>query len=419
MASQGPLDTGVGIDEGADWVTPSNIQTQDSVNATSILTEVPSSILNGSNFGFTIPAGTIDGIIVSIRRQAVSGDVFDSAIQIRVNGVDSSNKAGASAWSSIYASPSYGSSSDLWGLTPTVAQINATTFSVLISVVGGELGGVAGVDSVRVTVHYTPSGGTESLVVQTTITLNNSIALKVKRAVKPQQITTLNNSIGLPTKKGCSPKEITTFNDSIALSVKRGLNPQTLLTLNDSIALSIKKGLSPQSLITLNNSISLSVKKGLSPNTIILFNDAIGLAKLAGLDVDAPIGINASLGISKLSGLSPQTIITLYGGISLARIKSLGLSTSLSFNSSILVHNQSGLNPANTIVLSDSIGLSVKKGLKPETLVIFGASVGLAGINELHLWDKSINFILIDEGSIFKTQDNGVVYNYKEHELSI
>lgn len=78
----------------------------------------------------------------------------DSRVRI-VNGetIGTEDKASASNWPQSDAYATYGSNTDLWGETWTVAQINSSGFGVVLSAIGVG-SGTAFVDHIRITVYY-------------------------------------------------------------------------------------------------------------------------------------------------------------------------------------------------------------------------------------------------------------------------
>jgi len=115
-----------------------------------------------TGFGFNIPTGaTILGIVVEV-------EGYGSGSQAARRGLsasptkDGTTKAGntGSQTDMTTTTPesgykTWGTSSDLWGTTWTVTQINASTFGVLLQP-AGTTGYSRFVDHVRVTVYYTP-----------------------------------------------------------------------------------------------------------------------------------------------------------------------------------------------------------------------------------------------------------------------
>jgi hypothetical protein len=118
----------------------------------------------------TVPAGaTINGITVKIERynSQVPGDfsltINDNAIYLTKDGstVVGSNKSTGATWqtSDNNTTVDFGSSSDLWGTTLTAAEVNASTFGVMISpsltFTNSENGANVRIDQVSVIVDYT------------------------------------------------------------------------------------------------------------------------------------------------------------------------------------------------------------------------------------------------------------------------
>jgi hypothetical protein len=165
VASQGPLIVTAGADDATvgtvAWVTPGNITADDAAYATATLTSGTSHYLKGTNPAFTIPAGaTIDGIVVEWKRKIVTGDtgaVNDSSVKLVLGGtIQGTDKSAGAAWSATEGWVSFGSSSDKWGLTPTVAQVNASDFGAVLSCVGNASNNwKPNVNACRITVYYT------------------------------------------------------------------------------------------------------------------------------------------------------------------------------------------------------------------------------------------------------------------------
>jgi hypothetical protein len=153
--------TGVGT---IAWNNPGNITLNDGSSASfsyNTTSEI-SNYLRGSNFGFSIPLGaTIDGIIVTIEKQSpASGSVSDNIVRLYIgSSVVGTNKAiagGPGIWSNGGITSNYGSSSDLWGLTPSISEINNSSFGAVISGTGNAAdGGTGNIDHMSITVYYT------------------------------------------------------------------------------------------------------------------------------------------------------------------------------------------------------------------------------------------------------------------------
>lgn len=118
----------------------------------------------------TVPAGaTINGITVKIERynSVTPGDftltINDSAIYLTKDGstLVGNNKSTGAAWQSSdnNTTVDFGGSADLWGTTLTAAEVNASTFGVMISPSltfdNSENGSNVKIDQVTITIEYT------------------------------------------------------------------------------------------------------------------------------------------------------------------------------------------------------------------------------------------------------------------------
>lgn len=148
------------------WVNPSNITLNDGTFSTfsSAIDQVQSNYLQGTNFGFTLPANAIvQGVVGSINRKgsASSGtnSVNDVTVSLIKGGVVSgTNKAGASVWPTTLTAASYGTgTTDLWGLALTATDVNASNFGLALQANISEKSGtiVGSVDSFTLQLYYT------------------------------------------------------------------------------------------------------------------------------------------------------------------------------------------------------------------------------------------------------------------------
>lgn len=185
MSSAGPNspgtlanDTAVGTNA---WSNPGNAAASDNSRATFTSTG-SSNYLKATNFGFSIPAGaTIDGIVVEVERSAnLSGTggggarIEDLIAKLVVGGtVSGTSKAvggSANRWplTASEAYKTFGASNDLWGLTLSVSDVNASNFGFVLQATGNLQDGseIGSVDHIRMTVYYTPAGGAQPVLAQ-------------------------------------------------------------------------------------------------------------------------------------------------------------------------------------------------------------------------------------------------------------
>ncbi len=159
--------TGTGI-----WINPGNITAADSNSATVTLNGATSHYLEGTNYGFTLPANaTINGIQVTVGRYesglSSGNDVRDSVVSLMKSGtlIGSNKGATSTEWPTANTAASYGANNDLWGTTWTADDINATGFGVALSA-NSVNNRIASVDYMQIAVTYTVS------IVSSTTTVN-------------------------------------------------------------------------------------------------------------------------------------------------------------------------------------------------------------------------------------------------------
>jgi len=117
--------------------------------------------LTATNFGFSVPAGYyIDGIIVEIEKSinGSGGAIKDNSVKIIKGGIIvGTEQSRTGNWTATDTYQTYGSATDLWGMTWTDADINASNFGVAISSMrtGGGANNQARIDHIRITVYYT------------------------------------------------------------------------------------------------------------------------------------------------------------------------------------------------------------------------------------------------------------------------
>lgn len=159
-------DTAVGTDG---WSLPNNAKVSDNTHTTATgSSTADSNYLKATNFGFAIPSGaTINGVTVSIERKFSSAPntAKDKVVKLVKGGtVSGNNKADTGTnWPSTDTVKTYGGAADLWGLTLTDTDTNASTFGVVLQIAktvsDGKSGTNAYVDFISITIDYTTGGG--------------------------------------------------------------------------------------------------------------------------------------------------------------------------------------------------------------------------------------------------------------------
>ena len=146
------------------WTNPQNSTASDNIYTTALLyTGQDPGALASTNFGFSIPSdATINGIEVKVERKQQSlgsnGSFTDSMACLVINGSPNFNANRAviwTAWSTAEEIKTFGSATDLWGLTLTPALINNTGFGFYLRPIKAIGKAVASVDYISMTVYYT------------------------------------------------------------------------------------------------------------------------------------------------------------------------------------------------------------------------------------------------------------------------
>lgn len=175
MTTQGPLFTGTGAsfnDGGLTaWANPTNVQgdTTSTASTCGIGTNGGTSHrLRATNFGFSIPAGnTINGIMVEVEQSATGNNRhFWSSVKLLVAGTEvGTDQSDGSNITTTKAFKTFGSGSNLWGLTPTLAEVNASNFGVSFKIVRTGASATTSLYRCRITITYTSESSDTELVV--------------------------------------------------------------------------------------------------------------------------------------------------------------------------------------------------------------------------------------------------------------
>lgn len=148
MASSGPNYPGTVSATG--WTDPDYIKVDDTNYAI-----VNTGTLNATNFGFSL-TGVITGISVNIGAYTDYAVLSFGTVQLIKGGsAQGTNKGADNTFpANVITDRTFGGTSDLWGLTFTAADINASNFGVYLTLAETETG--LAVDYVRITITYTP-----------------------------------------------------------------------------------------------------------------------------------------------------------------------------------------------------------------------------------------------------------------------
>lgn len=163
MPDTGFVIAGTGSDDASvgtlAWNNPGNITSDDGVYAGMIINNQQSHYLRASNFGFTLPADTVvDGIEVRIQKHQSGGTgITDTSIRLfdASASVAGDNKSTGAAWSTTAETVvTYGGPTDLWGLTPTKADVEDVDWGWGISASCGLPARTSNVDVMEMKIYY-------------------------------------------------------------------------------------------------------------------------------------------------------------------------------------------------------------------------------------------------------------------------
>ncbi len=153
---------------GRNWLNADNADASDDSDAAVFLDDVSfpaSAYLKATGFGYALPVGMIDGIEVKLERAendvSEVGDIQDNKARMVRDGIiegDDNANTGVN-WPVSDTVFTYGGPSDLWGLTWTVDQINASGFGFVISALYAGIPGdrIAEIDHIEIKVYHTPA----------------------------------------------------------------------------------------------------------------------------------------------------------------------------------------------------------------------------------------------------------------------
>jgi hypothetical protein len=148
-----------------DWSNRTNIYSDNGLYASFWVFVMNTRYLHATDYDFAIPSdATINGIMVEIEKYySDTAYVRDNTVQLIKGGTKmGDNKASGSAWPTSAGITTYGGPSDLWGLSFTPADINASDFGVALKAEGVNNSSHYGyVDYMRITVYYTPASTTQ------------------------------------------------------------------------------------------------------------------------------------------------------------------------------------------------------------------------------------------------------------------
>lgn len=150
-----------------DWISPANVEVEDETLATFTTgpTQQLSHYLKTTGYGFAIPNGaTITGVIVEVKRYLTQNDpnnntweaVYMPISLVKGGSIQGTTTSGPDHWYSQNQYTAKGGPQDMWGITLTPTDVNASNFGVAFAV--QSTNAIANVDAIRIRVCYTVNG---------------------------------------------------------------------------------------------------------------------------------------------------------------------------------------------------------------------------------------------------------------------
>ncbi|MFY0672678.1 MAG: T9SS type A sorting domain-containing protein [Bacteroidia bacterium] len=175
---------------GRSWSNTNNIYSENgfyaSVNLSSSGANRRSEYLEATGFGFSIPVGaTIDGIEVTVARKgSANSSIRDRDVYLTKDGssaVGTDYAVTGTNWLNTDDYATYGGSTDLWGTTWSVSEVNSANFGLLFQCRNRASGSrTAYVDNIQIKVYYTaaasnPAPGGVSSSIELWLDANNDV----------------------------------------------------------------------------------------------------------------------------------------------------------------------------------------------------------------------------------------------------
>lgn len=263
------------------WANPVNASAADNAFTTVTLkNKKHSNLLIATNWGFSVGSGTnqipsiavINGIEVDIKMKGSNHSLRDYRIQLRKNSSTPSNDLSRtnSAWPQISSYVKFGSSTNMWGLTWTPAEIAASTFGVEIAAAGRTLAGTAMIDHIKITVYFnlrfyfSKSAGNLTTLATWGVNLDGSGPAPPNFS-DSGQIFTLRNRAATTLDAN-----LTLSGEATKLIIGDGINP-TALTIPSTAVLNALVDVTPNGTLNISNTVS-PVLGSLNNNSTVAYN---------------------------------------------------------------------------------------------------------------------------------------------------
>jgi hypothetical protein len=396
-----------------------------------------STTLQFRNFNASVPTGaTINGIEVVVTRDngtsiGGGGQARDYQLQLVIGGTATgTDKADtATYYPSTITGKTYGSSTDLWGLTPTDTQVNATDFGVDFRIQDNAMSGVdsiggIGLDAIQVKIYYTTGGGGGTTVTAEsgTLTLTGGNATITQAVSVPANTGTLaltgGNAViatGLNVPADTGSLTLAGGNAVILMadSVIAGSGTLALTGSNAVIALEDNIVGDSGSLALTGNSADISEGESITAET--------GTLALSGNEaiISTDEGILADTGVLTLSGneavvILEETVTGETGSLTLTGNEAsvtTGESVTLESGSLTLTGSEAVITSSDTVVAdTGTLALTGSDAVitENENISLESGTLTLTG-NDATITEQTASDVVAESGTLALTGNEAVI----------
>lgn len=378
------------------WTNPGNAATSDNSRAAYIPPTYgsrSSNYLKATNFGFSIPSNaTIDGILVEVESyQDGWNDVTWEVVKLVKGGVVSgTNKRNQSGFYPPQTEQyfSFGGASDLWSLSFTPSDVNASNFGVVVAF--GTIDEIwSYIDHIRITIYYTSpdkdvsTSDSATISESTKMELNSNITKSESISVsesaqlttsapqvnKTDSITvTEQTTVSIPVSAIAS--DSITLGENTTLTVPINTQSSDNITITESTTFNIPINVFVSDSVTVTESVSNQVPVGLLVNDAINTNDSFSPNQNSFIGTSDTLNTTESAILDVLIALAQSQNITLTEAIQLLISDGkLSVSEALSVLESFLVHIQTDIAKSDLINLTESTNLNIQTGISLSDLI--------------------------------------------------
>lgn len=292
-----------------------------------------------TNFGFSIPAGaTIDGVeVLGERKTSINTRGKDQSVKLIKGGTVSGNeKANATAYTTSDVQVTYGGPSDLWGLTLTPSDVNASNFGVAFRANNNASGSATvSVDVINIKVYYTLTGNVYNDSFTESITLTESLSATLTVNATTSDGITPGNTMAAAATMNPTISDAITLGESLAPNLVMGASISDSITLTESLSTALTVNATTSDSITPGNTMAANAT--MNPTT----SDAITLGE--------SLAPNLVMGVSISDSITLGDSNTCAANCNVPISDALTLGQTLSENATINATTSDGVTLGNTL----------------------------------------------------------------------